>query len=55
MNVNHNECIRCLNCIAECGNDAINYDGKYISIDSEKCQQCGFCIETCPAEAISND
>lgn len=43
---------RCKNCLSACQHDAIDRSLGHLSIDSEKCTNCGACVESCPTSAM---
>ena len=45
-------CIACRKCSKECPAGAITVEDNLASIDYEKCEQCGHCVETCPTKCI---
>ena len=51
--INHNECIGCGACAANCPIDAISLrDGVYV-VDESMCIDCGACSASCPMDAIA--
>lgn len=43
---------RCRNCLSACQHEAIERSLGHLSIDSEKCTNCGACAESCPTSAM---
>ena len=51
--INHNECIGCGACAADCPTDAIGLrDGVYV-VNESMCIDCGACSANCPVDAIA--
>lgn len=48
--INHNRCVRCMECFRVCPVNAISND---LKIDRKKCINCLCCFEVCPHRAIS--
>ncbi len=51
--IDEKQCIFCGACQAECDFDAVilEKDDRY-SILTEKCTECGACVDVCPVECI---
>lgn len=45
-------CTLCLSCVSDCPVEAITFNGKWLTLDSETCIGCGKCIDTCPQNLI---
>lgn len=43
---------QCKNCLSACQHEAIDRSLGRLSIDSEKCTNCGACVESCPTSAM---
>ncbi|WP_066745430.1 4Fe-4S binding protein [Proteus myxofaciens] len=57
----NNRCVRkrlkqslCDSCAKVCPVDAVNFAPLNVTIDNERCFQCGNCLFTCPVNAIEN-
>jgi ferredoxin len=48
----NNICIKCDNCRIVCPENAVIQTGKEYRIESWSCTLCGFCIASCPVNAI---
>ncbi len=45
-------CLGCTLCVRQCESGAIAMAGNVARIDTNKCTQCGKCVEKCPAKVI---
>jgi MinD superfamily P-loop ATPase len=56
LEINHSDCIDCLQCMDVCKHDAIHHvsDNYLYDIDPEFCQNCGDCVKICSNGAITN-
>lgn len=52
IEINHNECIACMNCVEKCKENALVWDGEQILFDTDQCIGCGDCVRVCPTDAI---
>jgi dissimilatory sulfite reductase (desulfoviridin) alpha/beta subunit len=48
-------CIECMKCIETCREDAIIIKNTHVSIDMEKCVNCGLCAKVCPTGSIKTE
>lgn len=48
-------CIACKLCEKNCPHDAVKVTDNRASIDYEKCENCGICVEKCPRKLIINE
>ncbi|GJQ49332.1 hypothetical protein KsCSTR_42000 [Candidatus Kuenenia stuttgartiensis] len=46
------ECIECMKCVEACREDAITVKDAQVTIDKEKCVECGICAKVCPVGTI---
>ncbi len=53
MTYNPSKCIRCGNCAAVCGRDAIRVDGVAAVLDRDICSNCGDCAGVCYPGALA--
>ncbi len=47
------KCIRCLECIQVCPNQAVVEDEHGLRRDPDKCTVCGACVDECPAKGVT--
>ncbi|MGB3209713.1 MAG: 4Fe-4S binding protein [Desulforhopalus sp.] len=42
-------------CLSSCSYGAIAQDGRGVTVDSVKCEECGACVAACPTGALQNE
>lgn len=42
-------------CLSSCAHGAIVQDGRGVTVDSLKCEECGACVAACPTGALQNE
>ena len=42
-------------CLSSCSYGAITQDGRGVTVDSLKCEECGACVAACPTGALQNE
>lgn len=42
-------------CLSSCAHGAIVQDGRGVTVDSLKCEECGACVAVCPTGALQNE
>lgn len=52
LKVMNDICRGCMKCVRECPFGALQINGKYPEINTNKCRQCMRCIAVCPVNAI---
>jgi len=50
--INADKCMGCRKCSSVCAHDALQMDGRKMTLDGSRCVGCGRCIAMCPFDAI---
>ncbi len=47
-------CIFCKECVEDCPEQALSFQGQQLKIDEQKCNSCFECVEICPTPALQS-
>jgi len=53
VQVDHEQCIKCVGCVGTCPYNALDYIGDKIVPDPKLCVDCNICVKFCPVNALS--